>query len=281
MEHNFFATLPNVPTADGALAFDTSGAFGYALLAATGRSGGAVRRIGAEPTPGGADEIAVAPARFGAASGQALLAVDAGKSGSLVAMDSSGRARTLLTLPDGPNPLVVIAPGQAPAAGAATPGLYVTDTLSRDAYLAPAAELAPYVGDVVVGSELRGLFWAVAPHGSGFVGGVLVQQVLGAGQRVHSDLLGTDMQMIGRCLRLLDPRTGLPIPTPAEDAAARLAAEQRAQEAEAARHSAELRVRQLEAELAELRVRQLEAELAELRTRLARGAERPPPEEPA
>ncbi|HWE63809.1 MAG TPA: hypothetical protein VHB98_19010 [Chloroflexota bacterium] len=178
-----FATLPHSPTADGALAFDTVGQFGYALIAATGRSGGTtarggtvfaidatgkVRRIGTYQDPGGADEIVVAPAGFGSAGGQVLLAVDAGKSGSLVAMSARGQARTLLLLPDGPNPIAVVGPGQVPPAGAAQPGLYVTDTLSRNVFFAPAAELAPFAGDVVVGSELRGLFWALHPHGSGF-----------------------------------------------------------------------------------------------------------------
>ncbi len=174
------ATLPHAQRSDGALTFDTVGAFGYALLAATGRSGGAtprggsvfaitprgqVRRIGDYRTPGGADEIVVAPARFGAAGGDALLAVDAGKSGSLVAMDARGRTRTLLALPDGPNPLVVIAPGQTPSTGAARPGLYVTDTLSHNVFVAPAAALTPFTRDIVVGSELHGIFWVVRPQG--------------------------------------------------------------------------------------------------------------------
>lgn len=178
-----FATLPHSPRSDGALAFDTVGTFGYALMAATGRSGGAtpsggtvfaidaagkVRQIGSYRGPGGADEMAIAPARFGSASGQVLLAVDAGKSGSLVAMNSQGQARTLAQLSDGPNPIVVLAPGQTPPAGAAQPGLYVTDTLSHNVFFAPAADLAPFAGDVVVGSELRGLFWAVRPSGSSF-----------------------------------------------------------------------------------------------------------------
>lgn len=181
-----FAILPHAPHAprsDGALAFDAVGAFGYALLVATGRSGGAsarggtvyaidaaghVRAIGRYQNPGGADEIAVAPARFGTASGQVLLAVDAGTSGALAAMDAHGRARTLLTLPDGPNPLVVLAPGRTAPAGSARAGLYVADTLSRAVYLATAAALRPYAGAVLVGSELRGLFWVVRPRGSGF-----------------------------------------------------------------------------------------------------------------
>jgi len=177
-----FATLPPVARADGALAFDPVGAFGYTLLVATGRSGsanpggavftidptGTVRRVGAYHNPGGADEIAVAPARFGSVGGQALLTVDAGKSGSLVAMDARGRVRTLLRLPDGPNPIVALAPGQAPRADRALPGLYVADTLSRAVFVAPAAELAPYRGDVVVGSKVRGIFWVVRSRGHDF-----------------------------------------------------------------------------------------------------------------
>jgi len=176
-----FATLPPVARSDGALAFDTVGAFGYTLLAATGRSGsvrpgggavfaidptGKVRRVGVYNNPGGADEVAVAPASFGSAGGQALLTVDAGKSGGIVAMDARGRARTLVTLPDGLNPIVALTPG--PARGAALPGLYVADTLSRDVFVVPAAELAPYKGAVVAGSEIRGLFWAVRPRGHDF-----------------------------------------------------------------------------------------------------------------
>ena len=177
-----FATLLHVARSDGALTFDTTGAFGYSLLAATGRSGsaspggvvfaisptGTVRRVGAYHNPGGADVITVAPAHFGSAGGQVLLTVDAGKSGDMVAMDARGRARTILRFSDGPNPIVALTPGQAPRAGSALPGLYVADTLSRAVFVAPAAELAPYRGDVVVGSELRGLFWVVRPHSHGF-----------------------------------------------------------------------------------------------------------------
>lgn len=190
-----FATLPATTRADGALAFDSTGTFGYALIAATGRSGGptpsggiafaltaagAVRRIGSYRGPGGADEIAVAPGRFGSAAGQVLLAVDAGKHGSLVAMDARGRTRTLVQLSDGPNPIAVIGPGGTPPAGPAQPGLYVTDTLSHAVYLAPAADLRPFAGDVMVGSELRGLFWAVRPEGSGFVAVALPTTLTGA-----------------------------------------------------------------------------------------------------
>lgn len=178
-----FATLPRSGRSDGALAFDTVGEFGYALIAVTGRSGGPaprggsafaiaptgmVRRVGSYDTPGGADEAAVAPPGFGTAAGHLLLTVDAGKGGSLVAMDARGRARTLATFPDGPNPIAVLTPGQAGAAGAAQAGLYVTDTLSRAVYFAPAAELAPSAGDIILGSELLGRFWTVQPRGTGF-----------------------------------------------------------------------------------------------------------------
>lgn len=177
------ATLAHEPRSDGALAFDTVGAFGHSLMVSTGRSGGGttgtsdvfavdatgrVTRIGGYTGPGGADEMVVAPSGFGSAAGQVVLAIDAGKCGSLVAMDARGRTRTLVTLADGPNPIAVLATGQSPAAGAAQPGLYVTDTLSRDVFFTPAAALASYTGDLIVGSELQGLFWVVRPGGSGF-----------------------------------------------------------------------------------------------------------------
>ena len=189
-----FATLPQTPRSDGALTFDTVGAFGYALIAATGRSGsgqsgggtvfaidptGNVRRVGSYHNPGGADEIAIAPAHFGAASGQALLPVDAGTSGSLEAMDARGHVRTLLSLADGPNPIVVLAPTGMPPVGTARAGLYVTDTLSHDVYVAPASELKPFAGEVVVGSELRGLFWVLQPRGSGVVATKLTTTLTG------------------------------------------------------------------------------------------------------
>lgn len=190
-----FAVLPHSPRSDGALTFDTAGSFGYALLAATGRSGGPtsrggtvfaidpkgqVRRAGSYSNPGGADEIAIAPAGFGSASGQALLTVDAGNSGSLVAMDARGRARTLVALADGPNPIAVLMPGQTPRPGAAAPGLYVGDTSSHNVYFAPASDLRPFFGAVVIGSELHGWFWVVRPRGSGFAATMLRTTLAGA-----------------------------------------------------------------------------------------------------
>ena len=108
---------------DGALAFDTVGRFGYALLAATGRSG-------AETPAGGtstrstrtgksvrsrATRPPAAPTRswsrrreFGTAGGSAFLTIDAGSTGDLLAIDARGNVRTIARLPDGPNPIVVV-----------------------------------------------------------------------------------------------------------------------------------------------------------------------------
>jgi hypothetical protein len=179
-----FAKLPDQSVSDGALAFDTVGRFGYALVAATGRSGaaepsggdvyaidatGLVRHIGSYAGPGGADEIVVAPARFGNGAGQIVLTVDAGSRGALVLMDALGRTRTIATLPDGPDPIAVVAAPPPHPRASPPPGLYFTDTGSTDVFFVPAAQLAPYVGDVVVGSEAKGLFWVVRPrpHGKG------------------------------------------------------------------------------------------------------------------
>lgn len=178
-----FATLPTPasPPADGALAFDTVGDFGYRLIAATGRSGapkpsggtvfavdskGQSERIGRYVGPGGADELAIAPATFGSLGGQALLTVDPGRvGGRIVAMDPRGQTRLVAKLPDGPNPIAFIS---GSSSGAATPGLYITDTLSHNVFFAPAKPLAGYRGDAIVGSELKGWWWVIRPQGQGF-----------------------------------------------------------------------------------------------------------------
>jgi hypothetical protein len=121
-----FATLPAPypPAADGALAFDSVGRFGYRLVAATGRSGGAkpagglvytigphrdVHQVGSYAGPRGADELVIAPRRSGSVAGDALLAVDAGAGGgAVVAVDPTGRTRTIATFPLGPNPIAPI-----------------------------------------------------------------------------------------------------------------------------------------------------------------------------
>jgi len=179
-----FATLPapDPPAADGALTFDDVGRFGYRLIAATGRSGrgeppgglvfaidaaGNVQRVGSYAGPGGADEVVIAPARFGSIAGDALLTVDAGPRGAVVAIDPSGTTRTIVSLPDGPNPIVAI-PKTTPTTGAPASGLYVTDDRTRYTYVVSASQLARYAGDVVVGTEIRASIWIIAPKGNGF-----------------------------------------------------------------------------------------------------------------
>jgi hypothetical protein len=161
------------------LTFDTVGRFGYRLVAATGRSGdpslaggvvytigprGAVHRVGRYAGPGGADQVAIAPAGFGSVAGMALLTVDPGASGgTVVAIGPRGRTRTIARLPVGPNPIAVIARGGRRAAAAA--GLYVADTTTRNVYFASAAQLHRYIGDVLVGTELAARFFVIRPHG--------------------------------------------------------------------------------------------------------------------
>lgn len=178
-----FASLPTRRTSDGMLALDTVGRFGHRLVAATGRSGtrtakggvvytidpsGHVHRVGAYPGPGGADELVVAPSGFGEVAGWALLTVDPGAvGGALVAVSPQGRTRTIVRFPEGPNPIAVIRPAAA-SSGRAAPGFYVADTNTRNVYVAPAAQLASYVGSVLVGSELHARFWVVEPRGRGY-----------------------------------------------------------------------------------------------------------------
>jgi len=178
-----FARLPGTHGSDGALTFDTFGAFGFRLLAATGRSGspngggtvfavtssGAVSTVGAysSSTNGGADGMVVAPPGFGTGARHVVLTVDAGSRGALVMMDPYGRTREIATLPDGPNPIVVV-PAVAHGKLSVRRGLYITDTNSTNVFFAPAASLARYAGELVVGTEIKASFWVVAPRGSGF-----------------------------------------------------------------------------------------------------------------
>jgi hypothetical protein len=127
---------------------------------------GSVRQVGHYAGPGGADEVQIAPAGFGSAAGAALVPVDAGATGRLVAVSADGTAKTIVRFSDGPNPIAAIA--TTPVRGGSHAGLYLTDTLTTDAFVAPASELRRYAGDVIVGSEIRGLFWAIRPHGRGF-----------------------------------------------------------------------------------------------------------------
>ena len=69
------------------------------------------------------------------------------------------------------------------------------------------------------------------------VGDRLVAQPLlpGSGPAVHSPALGTELRVVGRWLRLIDPASGEPIPVPEEDHEGRQAAEARAEREERAR----------------------------------------------
>jgi hypothetical protein len=129
---------------------------------------GDVRQVGSYPGPSGADEVRIAPAGFGSAAGDALLTVDAGPdTGALVAMDAGGATKTLAQFPGGPNPIAAI-PRTTGAGGTPPRGLYVTNDINPYVYFAPASQLAPFAGDVVVGTENKGQFWIVEPRGSGF-----------------------------------------------------------------------------------------------------------------
>jgi hypothetical protein len=202
-----FATLPvhTPPSADGALAFDTVGHFGSRLVAATGRSGGVmpaggvvftvssrgrVQRIGSYAGPGGADELIIARRGFGSVGGDALLTVDAGKAGGrLVAMDSNGRTRSIATMSRGLSPIAAIPthPSGTRAKGPA-PGFYLTDDKTANTFFAPAADLARYSGDVLVGTESpTAHFWIVAPRGKAFAATPL-QNNLAAGTSLEQGI---------------------------------------------------------------------------------------------
>jgi hypothetical protein len=58
--------------------------------------------------------------------------------------------------------------GSASASRRAAPGFYVADTNTKNVYFAPAAQLAAYVGDVLVGTELGARFFVITPHGAGY-----------------------------------------------------------------------------------------------------------------
>jgi hypothetical protein len=176
------ALLPASGNSDGGLVFDDVGRFGYALLVSTGGSGsdggqvfavrkdGRVQTIGSYPGPGGADEIAIAPARFGTAGGWCLLSIDQDSaSGRVLAIDRKGNLKTIASgLGNGLNPIVVIRPAPKTRTPGPAPGLYLADTTSKQIWFAPAAAFAGVVGRVVVGTELTGDFWVLQPSATGF-----------------------------------------------------------------------------------------------------------------
>jgi hypothetical protein len=176
------ATLPASGNSDGGLVFDDVGRFGYALLVSTGgsstnggqvfavRKDGRVQTIGSYPGPGGADQIAIAPASFGTAGGWCLISIDQDSvSGRLLAIDRKGNLKTIASgLGNGANPVAVIRPAPTARPPGPPPGLYVADTASRQVWFAPASGFQAAIGRVLVGTELGGLFWVVQPKGTGF-----------------------------------------------------------------------------------------------------------------
>lgn len=50
----------------------------------------------------------------------------------------------------------------------AAPGFYVADTNTKNVYFAPAAQLARYVGSVLIGTELGARFFAITHNGVGY-----------------------------------------------------------------------------------------------------------------
>ena len=79
-----------------------------------------------------------------------------------------GRTREIATCPTGRNPIVAVPARTGHGQLAARRVLYVTDTNSTNVFFAPAASLARYTGDLIVGSELKAIFWAVSPRGGAF-----------------------------------------------------------------------------------------------------------------
>lgn len=176
------ARVPASTNSDGAIAFDDGGRFGYALLVATGGSGsdggqlfavrkdGRVQPIGSYPGPGGAENIAIAPAAFGGTKGWCLLSVDHDSAdGRLLAMDRKGTVKTIAAgLGSGLNPIVVIPPPRkVRPAGGPPPGLYLADTLSKQIWFAPAADFKGFTrGAVLVCTELTAQCW-ISSDGNG------------------------------------------------------------------------------------------------------------------
>ncbi len=117
--------------------------------------------------PGGADEVAIAPAGFGTLGGEVLLTVDAGPAGGhLLAMAPTGRTHSLMSFPgDGPNPIVAI-PKSVSTTGTPAPGIYITDDITQDIYYVSAAQLVTVCGRPVRRDRTgRGLLDSGAPGG--------------------------------------------------------------------------------------------------------------------
>jgi hypothetical protein len=58
--------------------------------------------------------------------------------------------------------------GSASASRRAAPGFYVADHEHQERLLRAAAQLAAYVGEVLVGTELGARFFVITSHGAGY-----------------------------------------------------------------------------------------------------------------
>ena len=173
------ARLPAGSNSDGAIAFDDVGRFGYPLLVATGgsasdggelfavRRDGRVQPLGAYPGPGGAENIVIAPAKFGTASGWCLLSIDHDSvEGRVLAMDRKGTVKTIATgLGNGLNPITVTK--GIHVTGSPAPGFYVADTKTQQIWFTPAPAERDNI--VVVGTELTADFWWITATAGSFV----------------------------------------------------------------------------------------------------------------
>ena len=178
------ARLPG-DNSDGALAFDAAGAL--RLRAARGDrrlrldrrrslrgSQGRPRpAVGAYPGPGGADKSRSRRRAFGRASGLVLLSIDQDSaSGRVLAIDGRAPCRSWRPArkrrqPDRGHPV------RAHDAQARGPPRRASMSPTRTACRSsspppPAAQLAPFAGQVLVGSELEGSFWLINATASGF-----------------------------------------------------------------------------------------------------------------
>jgi hypothetical protein len=167
---------------DGGLTFDTAGLYGHVLLASTGGSdagpgsvyaiaaNGKVRLVGRYAGPGGAERLSIAPAHFGAVSGEVLIPIDQhDHHGRLLAMDPHGRVRTLVTgLTWGLDPIMPITAGQSAPVGGVAPGLYMADWESHNVFYASARGLQPYAGSVFLATERHGYMYVLRFTGKSY-----------------------------------------------------------------------------------------------------------------
>ena len=178
------AILPHAFAADGAMAFDTGGLFARGgIVAATGgsasnggevyvvRGNGRVRRVGAYPGPGGAENLVIAPSsvRPRVSLGRPCDRPDgrlrsrAGGRATRPGARARRRARQRRQPDRGDPGLAERAPAAVTAAGAVHRGHPPQERVCRNGRPAP-----PYVNTIVVGTELTGDFWTIRSNAAGY-----------------------------------------------------------------------------------------------------------------